>query len=283
MNRKVVALLNNLRDLELVESIPCEVKNHQPTEEYRYTSLGRLVGLLLSYKKNKSEVSEEIYNHILDFYDNMDHTFAKLCSIFFRKSHNSPIYKEMIDLLVDLLDNADDNKELFIKQIRKLTPILSKESWEIIDGSFVEFDKKYESKYGVLFYNFKLYLEGLHEIKSRNLKSYEKSRFLAIQEPFIVVLEGYCTNCKHYTPFSIGLIQYLRSYASTNPSDRANHMRAECPNCKNGFVDFEFIENIKVIKDTSNKKIKKKELVTLRVFENEIDIVGTIFEMYSKR
>ena len=47
----------------------------------------------------------------------------------------------MIDSLVDLLDNADDDKDLFINQIERMTPILSKESWEILYDSFAELIK----------------------------------------------------------------------------------------------------------------------------------------------
>ena len=122
----------------------------------------------------------------------MNHSYAKLSSIFYRKIKDTSILNQMFDSLVQLLDNADENKELFINQIKKMTPILSKETWEILYDSLAELQVKDESKYDVLFYNFKLYLEEIHEAKSRNLKAFENWRYSFRHNPFVVVLEGYC-------------------------------------------------------------------------------------------
>jgi len=166
---RVRKLLEKLVALKLI-------KSNEQINDYQFTKLGRLLGLLISYKKNKGNVLE-LYGHILVFYDNMDHSYAKLCSIFFRKIYNTSIINQMIDSLVRLLDNADDDKERFINLIEMMTPILSKETWEILYDSFAEL-QKYESKYEILFYNFKLYLEKIHEAKSRNLKAFERSALL---------------------------------------------------------------------------------------------------------
>ncbi len=284
MNPHVVSSLSKLIHLKLIEFEFYQTNNHQISENYKFTKFGRLIGLLISYKTDKIKISKNLYNHIIDFYDSMDHSFAKLCSIFFRRCHNTPTYDKTIKNLVDFLENANDDKNLFMNQIKKYTPILSKESWDILYDSFYEFDKRYPLKYEVLFYNLKLYLEEIHERKSRNLIGFEKWRFLLINEPFEATLEGYCNNCYKYSIVRTGIINYFVSYANTNSNDRSNHMVITCPNpdCKNGFLDLEFIDKMKFIKETQNATDTKKKYIQAKVFENKLDIVGTIFEHTKK-
>jgi hypothetical protein len=191
----------------------------------------------------------------------------------------------MFDSLVQLLDDADDDKELFINQIERMTPILSKETWEILYDSFDELQIKYESKYDVLFYNFKLYLEKIHEAKSLNLKAFERWRYSVRYEQFKVALEGYCYSCNKYSIAETGLINYLRSFANTTPKERASHLRAECPSkeCNNGFLDFEYIGEKKVIKEILNAKITKNNSVTFRTVDDEIHIGKTVFERFKNK
>jgi hypothetical protein len=273
---RVTRLLKKLVSLELI-------KFNKQTKEYQFTLLGRLLGFLISYKKNKGNVSG-LYDHILVFYDSMGHSYAKLCSIFFRKIYNTPILNQMLDSLVKLLDTADDNKELFLNQIKNMMPILSKETWEILYNSFAELQIKDAAKYDVLFYNFKLYLERIHETKSRNLKAFEIKRFSVRYEPFKVALEGYCYSCNRYSIAESNLINYLRSFANTTPKDRANHLGAKCKNkeCNNGFLDFEYIGEKKVIEEIPGAIITKNNSVTFRSLDDEIHITRTIFEQFKK-
>ena len=281
MNPRVIPLLFKLIHLKLIEFEFYETDNHQVSEKYQFTKLGRLIGLLISYKKDKNKISKDLYNHILDFYDSMDHSLAKLCSIFFRKSYNSPIYDKMIDLLVDLLDNADNDKDLFINQVKKFTPILNKESWNMLYDSFSEFDKKDPLKYEILFYNFKIYLEEIQKIKSKRLKEFEEFQFSLISEPFIVALDGYCHKCNHFSLYGIGLINYFRLCANID-SDNIHLIRAKClnPICNNDFLNFDFVDNVRILKEKQDVMVRKKKNIILRVSETEteIDIVGTIFE-----
>jgi hypothetical protein len=152
------------------------------------------------------------------------------------------------------------------------------------DDSFDELEKKDESKYEVLFYNFKLYLEEIHEAKSRNLKAFEKWRYAFRHNPFVVVLEGYCYSCTKYSIVAADAINYLKSFANTHPKDRANHTGVKCPNpeCNNKYLDLEFITNVRIITSKTDTVYNKKKPVILRVFEDRIDIVGTIFERTTK-
>ncbi len=102
-----------------------------------------------------------------------------------------------------------------------------------------ELDKSYPSKYDVLFYNLKLYLEWIHEIKTRNLSNFEKMRIKSMNDPFLVLSDDYCNKCNHYTSVITELISYCRLFANANSDDRVNHMNTKCYNkeCKNGFLE----------------------------------------------
>ncbi len=287
MIQPVSDLLKNLTYLELIESYTKITTNGALQEMYRFTSLGRLVGLILDHRENKG--SSDLYNHLQNFYDAIDNSFANLISIHIRKCHTSPIYNKIIDLIDDLLENATSDKCLFIKQIKCLTPILSKESWETLFESLGEFGKRTPVKYDILLYNLKLYLEELHGIKSQYLSGFEKFRYDAMLLHNAVTLEGYCHKCKHHTPCHIGLIEYLESYATANPND-GNHMRIPCKMCS-GFLDLEFVNEIRTIKNYSAKNIKKTELLKnikktelLRLghIDNKVDVLETIFETTQK-
>jgi hypothetical protein len=274
---QVSDLLEKLIYLELIESAFKIATDDSSEELYSFTPLGRLLGLVLDFRDNK--VADDIYDHLLNFYDAMDNSFAKLCSIFIRTCRNSPLLIEMIGLIDDLLENATEDKDLFIHQIKCLTPILSKESWEILYDSFSELDNKSSKKYDILFYNFKLYIEELHGIKSQHLKEFERLRYYVMEDNYAITIEGYCHRCKNYTSYNVGLMEYLRSYAHANPTNR-NHMDIECKICKR-YLDFEFVNKIKTIKEP-DKKIKKREQLRLGHINNKVDILETIFEKTQK-
>jgi hypothetical protein len=285
---RVSYLMEKLIHLELIEPYLKITTNGPSAELYNFTPLGKLLGLVLDFRDKK--VTDDIYDHLLNFYDAMDNSFAKLCSIFIRKCRNSPLLIEMIGLIDDLLENATEDKDLFIDQIKRFTPILSKESWEILYDSFSELDNKSSKKYDILLYNFKLYIEELHGIKSQHLKEFEKLRYDILEDNRVITLEGYCHQCKNYTPCNVGLIEYLRSYAHVNPDDR-NHMNIKCKICKRCYLDFEFVNTIKAIKKDPNekitksellKKIKKREQLRLGHINNKVDVLETIFENTQK-
>ena len=67
INDSIVAALQKLEYLELVCVEPYVTHNKQPSEKYKFTQLGKLVALLISYKKNKMNVSRLILNISLFF------------------------------------------------------------------------------------------------------------------------------------------------------------------------------------------------------------------------
>jgi len=77
MNPKVVELLEKLKYLELVEAIPSESKNHELTENYKFTKLGRMIALLLLFEKiNQIDrgLAHKTFNQIYDFYNSFNTT-----------------------------------------------------------------------------------------------------------------------------------------------------------------------------------------------------------------
>ncbi len=120
MNPRVVSLLYKLVNLKLITFEFYETENHQISEKYWFTKLGKLIGILLLYKNDNNVLLKDILSSIIDFYNGMNHSYAKLCSIFFNKCYNTPIFKRHVDLLFNLLENADNKKDLFLDQNRKV-------------------------------------------------------------------------------------------------------------------------------------------------------------------
>jgi len=85
-----------------------------------------------------------------------------------------------------------------------------------------------------------------------------------------------------YSIAETALIGYLESFANTDPKDRANHLGANCPNeeCKNGFLDFEYIGEKKIIKDIPGEIITKNNSITFRTVDDQIHVGKTIFERF---
>ncbi len=134
-----------------------------------------------------------------------------------------------------------------------------------------------------MLYNLKLDLEEFHEFKSHRIQRFERVRFNSRKDPFFVTLEGRCNRCRLYTVVKWNLINYIRKFANRDPNDKFHKtVHFECKNskCENGFVNFEFISDVKHIQipDSDKKLDKKRDLLRLRFVENHADIIGTIFE-----
>src|SRR6185312_8364554 len=114
MNPRIVELLEKLIYLELVEAIPSESKNHELTENYKFTKLGRMIALLLLFEKiNQIDrgLAHKTFNQIYDFYNSFNNSHAKFCLIFIEHCRTS---KELLTIvlryMIDLLLNASTDK-----------------------------------------------------------------------------------------------------------------------------------------------------------------------------
>jgi hypothetical protein len=280
---KIDAILRKLVYLELIEILDDE---QNQCIEYLFTHLGQMIGALLLFKKNKLNDKSELVDKIVDFYDSVNRLSAKFFSIFVRKCNNHiKVFDQVTDLLFSSLELAPSEKVASLYQIKTMNPLLTKESWSILEETFREFEKINTLEYDILFYNLKLIIERVHEIKSENFKGFEELRQLVSGDPFAMTIEGYCKECNMFTPCVINIIQYFRSYVDSNTENNNTHLNVKCPsrNCKNGLLDFEFIEDINIIRDISNVKIVKRgEKFHVNVFENQLDNLGTIFERNTK-
>jgi hypothetical protein len=199
----VDASLKKMVYLELVSSKPAIAHNNQPTEKYRFTVFGRMIGVLFVYGKkytiNDSEY-EIIYNQICDYYRTLNHSHAKFCLIFFTKCYLEKKLKQIVYSILELLYDASDDKYSFLNQLRFLNLVYKDlEMWGIFLGSL---DVLYEvdgSAYNLILLNLKLEIEDLHQSKCRHLKEFEVLRLEKKQAIEISVIGGYCNNCQNFS------------------------------------------------------------------------------------
>ncbi len=287
----VSRLLEKLIYLGALNSESENINNSASTKKYRFTKIGRLLGFLLSFKNNNGVTSEQLYKHLVDFFESKTHAYAKLCFVFLKKcSNTSPLFTDLVDSLFDLLKYAPSNKYQFINQIKRFTPTLDKSSWDLIYDSLCDIDEGNSKLYNILLYNLKLDLEEFHESKSHDVRKFERIRFKLKNELFFVTLEGRCNECRLYTATSLGLIDYLRTFANKDEEDLIHKIAtSKCPNprCQNGFINFEYIMDTKYVVeqegtkksiDNGKPKRKIKPDLRLRFIGEQVDIVGIVFE-----
>jgi hypothetical protein len=77
--------LRKLECLELIISEQCNSKTDIQLQQYTFTRLGRIKGLLLLYEKGKIKDSKEFLNSLIDFYLSMNNSWSTFYIIFLRK------------------------------------------------------------------------------------------------------------------------------------------------------------------------------------------------------
>lgn len=241
INPRIKGCLGNLTYLELLESRNIISKNNEDTEEYRFTKLGRLVALLIKQIKSKHSDIDEIYRQSLVYYDGLDHSIAKFCSIFFRKCYvkDKKLFEIIVDRLVQILLYASNNKNAFLIRIKKMQAFYNhRVMWELFNESLDEFGKKSKEEKNMLLYQLKLEIEDTHEYKSRNLRTFEDLRCKVRANQNLIAIEGYCGSCVQFTPCVVSLLDHLESHIE----EPGNSNRVQCPNCSTGWLDFETLE-----------------------------------------
>jgi hypothetical protein len=244
INYKVVASLEKLEYLDLVDSEPSEAENHQPTQKYRFTKFGRMIGLLLFYCNSNTidlNTYKAIFNQIRSFYNTLNHAYALFCLIFFKRCHIEGKFLYVIYSLVLLLKNASDNKYEFLNQIRFLNIFYRDlDFWNIYKNSLDELSRLDISKYRMVLYNLKLDIEEIHESKFRHLKEFERLRLEKIRHIYDVVVGGYCNTCKNFFISTMKTTHYLESYITSVISEKYV-FDIKCPSCSNDYLDFQSI------------------------------------------
>ena len=244
MNPKVVDLLEKLTDLELMESEPVESKNHEETNEYRFTDLGRVIAFLLKCAKNKlidTTTTEQVYNQIYDFYNSLGNSHSIMCLIFLAHCRHNNELTFILKYVIGLLFNASSDIYRFLDKIKFLNMVfIDLRMWRIFETSLNYLSHKNQHIYELFLFHLKLRMEETMVSKSRKLKDYEIARLDKSQDLDTVVLEGYCPNCKGFSIKSMNIINYLREYVQSRAWLR-NYSYALCPNCIKGYLHFEQI------------------------------------------
>ncbi len=242
MNRRVVENLKKLAYLELVDSKQYESTNKQMTEKYTFTEFGRLIGLILIYINSTTiglDTYEAIFSQMCSFYKTMSHAHARLCLIFFNVCYSKNKLMVVICYLVRLLENAPDDKQSFLNQIRFLNLVFrDSDMWEIYKASLNTLRECDTSKYLIVLYNLKLTIEEIHEFKSRHLREFETGHLKKMQDVDETVIEGYCDACGSFVIASMNTIHYLESYIASELSEKyVSDFR--CNSCGKGYLDFQ--------------------------------------------
>lgn len=241
INQRVSACLERLEYLELVNHKEDTAGNGETTRRYRFTKLGRMIGLLLLYKKNQwsdTNIYEKVYSQTFDFYDSLNNSHSKFLLVFLFRCYRYGRFTEIILSLLGLLENASDDKEEFLDKLEFLNPVYRDlQMWQIFKDSIEFLFHHNHNVYELFLFNLKLTIEQTQESKSRNLKGFEKLRLDRFQEIDEVVVEGYCGSCKKFTPASMKTLHYLESYITAAVSEE-NAPRFECI-CNDGNLDFE--------------------------------------------
>jgi hypothetical protein len=182
------------------------------------------------------------YNH-KTLYNNQNYAHSKFCSIFFRKCYekDTRIFEFIIIAkFLEILKNSSKSKTLFYTRLRKFQVFYNHRlQWKIFCSSLNDFESSSPEDADIFLYEFKLDMEALQESKSKNRKEFERIRFCIYDNPNIITIEGYCSQCRMFTDTATELIEYFQAYIE-EPNKK---VRAPCPNCKSkGGLDFETLE-----------------------------------------
>jgi len=244
MNPRVVENLEKLVVLELLEFQQYTTNNNETSKEYRFTKLGRMVGLLLLCDKIKNidtQTYDMVYSQIYDFYNSLKNSHSKTCLVFFDYCKEEEKFNVVLNYLIKLLFTASNNKEDFLNQIKFLNLVFRDSAMFQIFKKSMEHMKKYNREiYEMFMLNLKLSIEEKHEYKSRNLAQFEITRMKKFKDIDEVVLEGFCNFCHGFLVEYMNSLEYLDSYIqSVEPRD--NVSRTICQRCSKGYLNFEII------------------------------------------
>jgi hypothetical protein len=242
----VVKLLSKLEYLDLVYSDPFEPKTKRVPKEYKFTKLGRMIGLLLSCYNDKTVNNSKFeitYSGINQYYESLNTTHSKFLLIFFKFCKKEKMYGEAILFrMINILLKAPNNKEYFLNQINFLDVLYrnSLQMWNIFKNSLSELRQTNNKDYEMFTYNFKLAIESVHEYKCKNKSVFEMDRYQQLKDIEQVVIEGRCNQCSEYLNGSMNIWKYLEDHVISYVS-KAYVSNTLCEKCNNGYLDFQII------------------------------------------
>lgn len=236
--------LEKLEYLELVESKSTrETGTKESEKEYKFTKIGRLLGLIISNNETKQEFYN-IFIQLVEIYDSMNHVYARFCSIFFRCCFKYEKFDNIIYFISNSLKDATDDKDGFIYQIKNLPTFYRNfEMWDIFKLTLNALSKLSHYEYEIFLFHLKLTIEEVHEWKCKNLKDFEKMRLEQKHEYDSVVLEAYCNTCTieyRYTPILLKTMYYLESCLESDISRRIVS-KLKCTRCNEEYYNFQII------------------------------------------
>lgn len=198
--------------------------------------------------------------------------------IFLKRCQQSIAFDQFARTLLDKLYNSPSDKLSSINQITRINPILTKESYPLLEDSFNEIDKKYPLSSEILLFYLKTTLERMHQNKCKNFRDFEKDRFSSRTNISIAALEGHCRHCGLFDTRIIKILNYFKTYALPEESEKYNHMNQICHLCYRGLLDFEWVSDSQLIKDIPKEKVERGEKYFVTTIDDHISILRTIFE-----
>lgn len=246
-NPLIVRILEKLIFLQLISKEPFISKNKEQTEKYQFTLLGKMIGSLIWYKlTSNTNVSKEdykqLFNNVCKYYQSLKNSSAKFCLLFFKNCFENNLFNFIINYFINLLENASDDKNDFLFQIKFLHPFFSnnKELFKIYQESLSELARHNKEIHNIVLLNIKLSIEEQQESKCVRFREFEMERFSSIEEIDMVVLEGFCFGCRNFFIVTMKTLEYLKSIVAP-PILKTTLSSIVCTVCKNSYLDFQTI------------------------------------------
>ena len=225
--------INDLIKFGLIEQsgMVKETKGNGLIPLYRFTKPGYLVAWSVEskYPDRSENAINKIYNLMQENLRESPASNDKFFSIFYRKCRDVGLFPDIVALIRRLLE-LDKPIIDFPKNFQHLIlrPLGNTEkSIEVVrlwDEAFDELD--HESKL-LFLHQIKLVLDISMEERVMAFREYEKLRFKIRAIPGIIALEGYCEDCRLYTPAGISTIEYIHKIQLSPES-----VTGRCPTCE---------------------------------------------------
>lgn len=242
----VVRLLSDLEYLQLVDTKSITTHNKKSSKEYRFTNLGRMIGLMLHCLNTKiinSLTLEKTFSSINEYYGSLNNSHSKFLLIYFKFCKKERMFGDaVLSRLINILMYATDDKEHFLNKINFLDVFYrnSLHLWQIFKKSLYELSLLNNKDYEMFLYNFKLAIEAVQEYKCKNQSVFEMGRYYKLKDVHQVVLEGFCKNCGGHLNCSMNILGYLGGQVRSCVSKK-DFSEILCDKCNKDYIDFEII------------------------------------------
>lgn len=223
--------VNDLIELNLIEEVGTtkETKGNSNIPIYRHTVNGTLVALIIEGEKSNTNVIEDIYNLLQNYFKESPSSVDIFYSIFYDKCKKAGIFEGVVAAHSKVIKSDFPITHLpgFLQHL--MIRSMDKEYNQVIVQLWKDSLNELEAPIKAHFlHNFKLELELRMRTKIGDFRGYEKMRFKTRNNYNIVSLQGICLSCNNYTSLGLELVQYLEEI-HLNP--RSN-VHLPCPECR---------------------------------------------------